>query len=200
MIARKRERILFLAMLVGMFILFLLEKCSSEPKPDGTDGHFVIHTVDTVFRKGKTDTIRFTDTISTQIVKYKYIDTTTEDNLSVRIYHSEIDDSLISGDLSTTIELPKCTIIDQNFDYTPKFPKYITRVDTLIIDKETVKEQVRNKVFVGAEVGGNMNTFSIGPKISLKTKKDILYNYRYDVILNTHNIGVSFKITNPFKK
>jgi hypothetical protein len=73
MIARKRERILFLAMLVGMFILFLLEKCSSEPKPDGTDGHFVIHTVDTVFRKGKTDTIRFTDTISTLQQKTIYL-------------------------------------------------------------------------------------------------------------------------------
>jgi len=96
--------------------------------------------------------------------------------------------------------LSSCNIIDQSIEYTAKFPKFITRIDTLKINEKIVKEQVRNKVFIGLDLGGNLNSFSAGPIISLKTKKDMLYNYRYDIILNTHNIGVSFKLTNPFKK
>jgi hypothetical protein len=198
MIARKKERIVFLALLLGILLLFLFEKCT--PKEDIVLGENIIsHTIDTVLIKGKSDTITFTDTVVTQIVKYKYIDTT-EHNTSLRIYTSEVEDSLLSGTIYTKLDLSSCNIIDQNIKYTAKFPKFITRIDTLKINEKIVKEQIRNKVFIGLELGGNGNSFSAGPKISLNTKKDMLYNYRYDIILNTHNIGVSFKLTNPFKK
>ncbi len=198
MIARKKERIVFLALLLGILLLFLFEKCT--PKENINLGENIIsHTIDTVLIKGKLDTITFTDTVVTQIVKYKYIDTT-EHNINLRVYTSEVEDSLLSGTIYTKLDLSSCNIIDQSIKYTAKFPKFITRIDTLKINEKVVKEQIRNKVFIGLELGGNLNTFSAGPKISLKTKKDMLYNYRYDIILNTHNIGVSFKLTNPFKK
>lgn len=198
MIARKKERIVFLALLLGILLLFLFEKCT--PKESINLGENIIsHTIDTVLIKGKSDTITFTDTVVTQIVKYKYIDTT-EHNINLRVYTSEVEDSLLSGTIYTKLDLSSCNIIDQNIKYTAKFPKFITRIDTLKINEKVVKEQIRNKVFIGLELGGNLNSFSAGPKISLKTKKDMLYNYRYDIILNTHNIGVSFKLTNPFKK
>lgn len=198
MIARKKERIVFLALLLGILLLFLFEKCT--PKENINLGENIIsHTIDTVLIKGKSDTITFTDTVVTQIVKYKYIDTT-EHNINLRVYTSEVEDSLLSGTIYTKLDLSSCNIIDQNIKYTAKFPKFITRIDTLKINEKVVKEQIRNKVFIGLELGGNLNSFSAGPKISLKTKKDMLYNYRYDIILNTHNIGVSFKLTNPFKK
>jgi len=198
MIARKKERIVFLALLLGILLLFLFEKCT--PKENINLGENIIsHTIDTVLIKGESDTITFTDTVVTQIVKYKYIDTT-EHNINLRVYTSEVEDSLLSGTIYTKLDLSSCNIIDQNIKYTAKFPKFITRIDTLKINEKVVKEQIRNKVFIGLELGGNLNSFSAGPKISLKTKKDMLYNYRYDIILNTHNIGVSFKLTNPFKK
>ena len=199
MTARQRERRVFLIIIVGIVLLFLLDKCMSDRNINPPDENVILHTIDTVIIKGKSDTVTFTDTILTQIVKFKYIDTT-EDEVAVRIYESEIDDSLITGTIYTKLEMPYCNIIDQNLRYTAKFPKFITRVDTFKIEEVTIKEQVRNKLFFGVEMGGNLNSFSVGPKLSLQTKKDILCNYRYDIIQNTHNIGVSFKLINPFKK
>tara|TARA_R110000751_G_scaffold307732_2_gene430843 strand:- start:285 stop:884 length:600 start_codon:yes stop_codon:yes gene_type:complete len=199
MTARQKERKVFLALIVGIVLLFLFDKCVSDNDLNLPGENIILHTIDTVLIKGKSDTISFTDTIVTQIVKYKYIDTT-EHNTSLRIYTSEVEDSLISGTIYTKLELSSCNIIDQNIKYIAKFPKFITRVDTIKIKEKIVKEQVPNKVFIGVEAGGNLNMFSIGPKISLKTKKDILYGYRYDMLQNTHNIGVSFKLINPFKK
>ena len=136
MIARKKERIVFLALLLGILLLFLFEKCT--PKEDIVLGENIIsHTIDTVLIKGKLDTITFTDTVVTQIVKYKYIDTT-EHNTSLRVYTSEVEDSLLSGTIYTKLDLSSCNIIDQSIEYTAKFPKFITRIDTLKINEKIV--------------------------------------------------------------
>ena len=55
-------------------------------------------------------------------------------------------------------------------------------------------------MFAGLEIGGSKAQFNFGPKISLLSRKDLLYSYNYDIINRTHNLSFMYKIVNPFKK
>ena len=54
---------------------------------------------------------------------------------------------------------------------------------------------IRNKWFIGGNIGGSPEVFGAGPSLSLVTKKDNMYHYNYDIINNVHSIGLLWKIT-----
>jgi hypothetical protein len=116
---------------------------------------------------------------------------------SVNVFKTAYSDSLIEGSILTTTT---GELISTDFTYIPKFPKYITRVDTLRIDSTTTITKAKWGLYAGAIIGGNESKFSIAPSILLKTNKGLQFSAGYGLIDKTYNFGIFTVIKNPFKK
>ncbi len=193
---------LYKIIIIVLFLLILfLQFCNRTVNP-GESEIIIEHTIDSVFIPGKTDTLFYPDSIpyEVKVKEYVYLEKIDSSTGSIsKVYTNPVEDSLISGTITTEIN-DSCKITNQTLSYTPKFPKYILRTDTLKISEETTILKQNTKVFGGLEIGGSGNQFNFGPKVSILTKKDLLYSYNYDVINRTHNISFVYKINNPFKK
>ena len=193
---------LYKVIILALFLLLLfLQFCDRTVKPV-EDETIVEHTVDSIFIPGKPDTLFYPDSIpyEVKVKEYVYLEKVDSSSGSVlKVYTNPIEDSLISGTITTEIN-DSCKITNQTLTYNPKFPKYILRTDTFkILDKKVIQKN-KLKIFGGLEIGGSKNQFNFGPKISLLSKRDLLYSYNYDIINNTHNVSFMYKIVNPFKK
>lgn len=142
------------------------------------------------------DTVPFTDTIK------RYFNVIVEkpnkvSETGLNKYLQVVEDSLIKGEIESKV---KGTLIEQSFNYTTKFPKYIIKTDSIFTTIEKTNTIIENKreLYLGFELGGNMTKFNISPIISLKDKKHNLYSFRYNVINKTFNIGLQKQI--KFKK
>ncbi len=203
-IKRQERKVYRICIIILIVLIILLQTCRGKrpaPKP-------LIETfVTTEYIEGKSDTIYIPieTPYRVEVPVIVYVDKPDPiDTAKVfRYYDLPFKDSLIDGLIHTKVDIDSATIAEQSFTYTPKFPKYITRVDTFKIDSTTIitqRENPKTKLFVGIGVGGNATTFQLGPKISLLSKKELLYSYQYDLLDKTHNIGFSMKLRNPFKK
>lgn len=116
---------------------------------------------------------------------------------SVNIFTTLYSDSLIEGEVLTV-----CTgeVLSTDLKYTAKFPKYITSVDTLRINKETTITKSKWGLYAGAIIGGNATKFSIAPSLLLKTNKGLQFSAGYGLIDKTYNFGIFTVIKNPFKR
>lgn len=174
---------------LGVYILFL-QQCGGS---GGTCPEASVTTkIDTLVIEGKPDTVEII--VEKPIyVKLEIPIPTTVTILSdtgetmVRKYETPIKDSLIEGTIVSNID---GVLVDQIFLYKPLFPKYISRIDTVIIDKTETSVVKRNYIGLGAEIGGSANSLNVSPKISLITRKGYTYSYRYGLLDNTHNISV----------
>ena len=147
-------------------------------------------TYDTITTRN-VDTIQFIDTIEYYIaveIPTPVFDTFTELNT----YTADFEDSLIKGNIVSKVD---GVLVNQEFNYTPKFPEYIMITDTVKIT-ETITKMLPKKreLYIGLYAGGNANTFNLTPVISFKDKKDRMFSYGYNVIDNTHNVGFQTKI------
>jgi len=108
-------------------------------------------------------------------------------------YTQEYEDSLIKGVLTADV---KGELIGSKFDYTPKFPKYITKTETVTITN-TVKVEVPRKerpygviLGAGANVGHNSSVgFTIDAGVQFKQGFDVIY--RFDPLRLQHSVGIS---------
>ena len=124
-----------------------------------------------------------------------FVDPVTKD--TTRTFETSFSDSLI--DVKITSKLKGISLFT-DFEYKPKFPKYIFRVDTFKI-KSTKEVQVKKwALYGGGSLGGSLSSFSLQPSILIGNKKGDLFGYGYDVVLKTHNIKAYTMIRNPFKK
>jgi hypothetical protein len=185
--------------IAGLLIyILLLQECGGPKINIGGNGgtlDTLKHTTDTI-RIAHTDTITLpADThyvnvpIATPFILRDTIYISGERVIdSTAIYTNPYEDSLISGTITSEID---GVLIAQGFTYTPKFPKYIIKTDTVTITNSTTVERKKMKLLVGAEIGGTMNTFNISPIIDLQTKKGYMYGYRYGLVDKTHSIRFS---------
>jgi hypothetical protein len=194
--------------IAGLLIyILLLQECGGPKKHIGGNGGTIDtlqHITDTI-RISHIDTIKLpADThyvhvpINTPSILYdtiyiqgeRIVDTT-------NLYTNTYEDSLLSGTIVSKVD---GTLVDQNFTYVPKFPKYIVKTDTVTINNTTVIEKKKTKLFIGAELGGNQTFFNVSPIIDIQTKKGYMYGYRYGLVDKTHNIrfskNLSFKRKN----
>ena len=120
-------------------------------------------------------------------------------DIQVNKYTTEIKDSLLKGTITSHVD---GVLVDQDFNYVPLFPKYITRTDTMIIDRTETSVLRRNYIALGAEIGGSATSVNVSPKISLDTKKGYIYSYRYGLLDKTHNVSIvkKFNIKEIFNK
>jgi hypothetical protein len=195
--------------IIGLLIYILfLQECSGSKK------HFKnlkTQSIDTL--KHTTDTIRIStiDTIILPLVT-KYVTPTIAPPIilhdtiyiqgqgkvdSTYKYVNPYEDSLLVGTITST---STGLLLSQKLEYTPKFPKYIIKKDSIIIDNTTIIEKKKLKLFIGAELGGNENIFNVSPIIDLKTRKGYVYGYRYGLVDKTHNIRFSKVLSFKSKK
>ena len=187
----KREWILLLTITVLAFIL--LRQCNSTT---GTVDPIDL-TPDTTYIQGPTDTVLFHDTV----FEYKYLTSTITDVIhdtitgdTVRTYSTPVTDSLLEGKITTKV---KGLILSTDFSYKPKFPKFITRTDTLKITEPVVVPKEKWGVYVGAELGGNATMFRLQPTLLVKTNKTLQFSVGYDLIHKTYNVGAYTKLKWP---
>jgi len=178
--------------ILGLFLYILFFKNCSDQQT----------TVDEITTEIKTDTtritvvdtIQFIDTIIRKVIVK--INKPVIINDSINEYTNNFNDSLLTGSVWTQV---KGSLIDQKLDYIPKFPQFIIKTDTVIINTEqtmTIKKSSFS-LNAGLEVGGSVDKFNFSPIIGFTAKKGNSYFYRYGVLDQTHNIGImyNFKIT-----
>lgn len=119
-----------------------------------------------------------------------------EDSSKVYRYTTNIEDSLITGNIITGIKLKDTTLtlLGQYIDYIPKFPKYIHRTDSIIITKETFLESPKKiKLAIGLNSVLGKEFYGIGPSMELQLKEKININAGYDLV----NKGITFGLHIP---
>jgi hypothetical protein len=159
-----------------LYIIFLQE-CNEKKKGIKND-----MAIDTVFSR-TIDSIYVLDTIYLTSSTVHY-DTVFINNDTIGRYTNEVEDELLSGEIISYID---GVLLNQEFNYVAKFPKYIYTIDTLRI---TTTKPYTNW-YLGGELGGNSGQFNISPIIGVINKKGNGYYYRYGLIDKTHNIGIS---------
>ena len=185
--------------LIGVMavIILLMLYCSPNDKNiDSNGGEFIEHktVIDTTYIVGRKDTTVF-DTVKRYVEVPIY--TPVYDTIKeLNIYDNPYEDSLISGLIHSEVD---GQLVWQTITYTPKFPKYITQTDTLKIHQTdsitiTKYEPKKVKLYAGFEFGGNPQSFSASPFVSLADKRNNQFSFRYDIINNTYNVGYQRKI------
>ena len=98
-------------------------------------------------------------------------------------YENTISDSLIDGIITTLIDFKNQKLLSQNFDYKPKFPKFITK--TITVEKNTTTT-LKNQYNIG--VGAKLNTLGdIGVIGAYQTNKGWQFQGGYNFGANTNN-------------
>lgn len=98
-------------------------------------------------------------------------------------YENTISDSLIDGIITTLIDFKNQKLLSQNFDYKPKFPKFITK--TITVEKNTTTT-LKNQYNIG--VGTKLNTLGdIGVIGAYKTNKGWQFQGGYNFGSTTKN-------------
>lgn len=107
-------------------------------------------------------------------------------------YTTEHVDSLLRATITTW---SKGEIVKQDFDYTPLFPKYITRTDSIFVDKTTTITRTRypSGIFIGAETSLMGDQIDLSPKVQW-VRRDFAIGYRYGINTNSHNLSVMIKL------
>ena len=111
-------------------------------------------------------------------------------------YSTAVNDSLLAGKIFTTVASDG-TLVQQDFTYLPKFPKYIYQIDTFWIDKtvtitNTIQEQDWG-LYGGLMVSPYKN-LSITGTLGLKTKKDLYFGVGYEPFQQNMYIDFKFPI------
>lgn len=188
---KERTHKLYWVIALLVMIILLMMKCNGKGETVVEEcGEVHSITYDTVISR-HVDTIKFIDTVEYYIaveIPTPILDSVTKLNT----YIADFEDSLISGSIVSKVD---GVLVNQDFNYTPKFPEYIMITDTLQIT-ETITKMLPKKreLYMGLYAGGNDNTFNLTPVISFKDKKDRMFSYGYNVIDNTHNVGFQTKI------
>ena len=187
--------ILIIAVVVLGFLY--LRSCNKTINGDGQETDL---TPDTLYIPGTTDTIELerkvyiTKWLKPELEVGTIIDSLTNDTIS--LYKTEIDDSLLTGTITSKV---KGELLSSSLSYSPKFPKYIFRTDTLQITQPVAVNKPKWGLYVGAIVGGNATSFTLEPTVLVKTNKNLQFSAGYGLINKTYNIGLYTKINNPFK-
>ena len=180
--------------IVGLLVLIIiLRGCNRHAVINGGGDVEVVTVTDTTHvYKQHIDTIPFVDTVK----RYVDIDITEPEivpETGLKEYSNAFEDSLVIGEVYSKVD---GTLVEQHFKYTPKFPKYIIKTDSIFTTIENTTTIIKNKreLYLGFELGGSQTSFNVSPMISLRDKKNNLYSFRYGVLDQTFNIGLQKQI------
>jgi hypothetical protein len=147
----------------------------------------------------KSDTIFSKDTLVKfkSIIRPKYdtiykLDTIVEDVSSDTLFYvRKYKDSLSNDDITIYSKVKVIGILDgMDLSYKLK-PKPILITNTNTVTNEVVKNP-KLSIYGGLELGGNRTSFNACPYLTVNVNKSSIH-YRYDLLNQTHNIGVGYK-------
>ena len=176
---------------IALLALYILKGCNQG---GATSEEVIIVKTDTLreYLPGVSDTVYFTK----ERVIYKELPTVevsvTID--SVKTFKTTINDSLIIGEITTKL---KGDFKGVSFSYVPKFPKYITRVDTFNQFVKTEIERPRWSLSAGAVLGSNGTFFSVAPSLLITTPKGSGVHVGYDFLNKSYYLGGFIKLKRP---
>lgn len=177
-----KKDFLYLFIIFIIMVLFM-QKCGDD---EYKNENLKVYNVKDTTVVTKYDTINFVDTIK-RLVNIK-IHTPVYDTLRKSfIYDNIYNDSLISGNIKTT--LIDCKMINQELTYTPKFPKYIIRTDSVTIHdstyvERTIYEKPKTQIALGF-TGIYSSQPTIYANILVKTKQNHIFGLGYDPFYKT---------------
>jgi len=179
---------LVLAIILGIFIGSTFKGCNStDPCTVTTDTVTVTKTrIDTVFlerkptiTKGGKIKIDTTKPLSTQPCDTTY-------------FTQEYKDTLIEGTLSAVV---KGELLSTELNYTPKFPKYIFRTDSVFTTITNTVTKTEYKQPFGLVLGGGfgvspLGDFTVMPHVGIQLKQHLNFIYGYNITNQSHVIMV----------
>ena len=184
----------FIALITAAFILYFIHESRSS-----RGSTTITKTIRDTIHTSKTDTlwkeIKNNVQLKINVPDTIYIDSSNYGDVHRLVYDNEYSDSLLSANFKIVVD---GVLVEHNFKYISKYPKYIHTIDTFRINTINTVTQNKNQLFLGLDVGGDATKFNISPSILLKTKKDFIYSYRYGLLDRSHNIGIAKLLT--FKK
>tara|TARA_R110002012_G_scaffold93731_3_gene227410 strand:+ start:6869 stop:7423 length:555 start_codon:yes stop_codon:yes gene_type:complete len=172
--------------ILGMFLYILFLSMCSDPE-----------VITETKIENFSDTTIIRDTVIKEIVKNHYhvkpssVDTvflTPEYVASLDSFFFKINDTILNADITVFSESTPLI----NFKY--KVKKFELK-EKIVIKDSTIYEPLKNHFFLGAQIGGNQNSFIFAPKIEMLSKKDYLYSVGYDLLNKSVLIGLSKKIS-----
>jgi len=179
---------LVLAIILGIFIGSTFKGCNStDPCTVTTDTMTVTKTrIDTVLlerkptiTKGGKIKIDTTKPLSTQPCDTTY-------------FTQEYKDTLIEGTLSAVV---KGELLSTELNYTPKFPKYIFRTDSVFTTITNTVTKTEYKQPFGLVLGGGfgaspLGDFTVMPHVGIQLKQHLNFIYGYNITNQSHVIMV----------
>lgn len=188
----KDGKILIIFVLLGY--IFYLQQCGRRCSDENTNvssDTVVVSTVDTIQLPPVTRYVR--TEIPVPVVDTIVIGDTI---IPVNSYNTPFSDSLIDGNISSKV---RGMLLEQNFSYVPRFPKFIIRTDSVFIHGE--KRQF--KAYLGLSLGfphpvenSVSNRLLLTPNLLFSTKNDkYQYGYGFDVLNKVHVVSFHHKIS-----
>lgn len=176
---------------VLLVLLFLQRQCTPEPKTIST------HSVDTVIKINTVKVIKkeYVPGITTIDTAYSQFPFDTLD-LIADYFAVKVTNDTVRGE---NYMLAIRDVISRNSIQSRKvtgdiniITKTIHEIDSIYYTTECPK--TRNKIFVGAAIGGWTDKVGFSPTIALNTKKDNLYAISYDVVNRMAWVNIYLKI------
>jgi len=192
------KNIIILGLIVIIFLLRVCEPNTVLPQPKEIVK--VERHIDTVLVQGNPDTVYFPKYIDRYIEVPVYGPVVDTLGLVATYDYSNIyEDSLITGVISTLVT-EEGEMLSQELFYTPLFPKYIYRTDTMKIKDSVYVEKTKfpdpkRSLLFHSGIGLSETSASLRVGLGLRTKKGTDFIYGYDIINNQHNVGVSIPLT-----
>lgn len=177
---------------IFFLILLLLYKCNNKEEIYIPKTKIVSNTI----VKSKIDTLRFEKTkytVDTLYLAKKEIDT--DSNF---VYTTNINDSLLSGVINTTVKKDG-TFVYQNLEYSPKFPKYIIKTDSITTTNTIYRHSLSKNEIYGGITLSPYYKFNCVATLGVKTKKDKYIGVGYDPFNKNGYVEFKLKIF-TFKK
>ena len=190
-----KERKIYLS-IIGLLLVVIvfLQECGGSGELDH------VHTLDTIptVIYDSTETIVYRDTGSFHIETiYKAVPSKVDTGAILAayfavnvVYDTIFKDSNYRATITDTVT--QNAIVGRSVSFKNLRPKKVfTVVNTAVYD--TCPEP-KAKIYLGAMLGGNITQFDFGPKATFITRRDHLYEFKYEVISETFWVGTEFKI------
>lgn len=164
----------FISLIIAFIVITLFFK---KPEPE-----IIIETVT------KIKTVTQIDTVFIEVPIFVEVPVQTpiiEKETGLNKYVNVVSDTLITATITTWVD---GTMERQTLDYTPLFPKYINRTDSVFINttKTITKNHYPTRFYLGVEA----NISYISPKAIIAFKNySVGYRYSFDSLENPHNIS-----------
>jgi hypothetical protein len=176
------------AILVG--IIIYLSECSPKPQGCNTcciDKSDTAYVYDTTLKEIPVPYPLPKDTEYVEIPANVDTSEILKDYFARLYYNQTISDSNLVAIIEDSVTQNR--IIHRTFKYQWLQPQ------TVIINEVKPQGKERSKVYVGVELGGNMQQFNLSPTLRLATVKGNMYGVRYGAIDKTYNFEYSKKIS-----